>query len=426
MSWLFPSEPERRRKRDRVLAVLAILAMIVLVARAARKDAGVLVNNQNFGERFLDSGDPYLVVETGERQHGPYPPSYVLVCVPLSALPTPVARVAWALLQCGALVWVFLLTRRRLAELWPRAAPHASVVFAGAVLLVSRFLLRDMAAGGGNLLYATLTLTGLDLAERGRERRAGLAVALGLVAKPNLGLFLVFFALRRRWRALGSALLCGALLYSLPALHVGAERYTELTLRWAGDVARFAALEELHDPAVVPNGLPLCENAMNQSLREAVFRLLRPSVEEGVADTSLVEASPAAAAWAARLASLALLAWGCVVALRARSGRAIWLAGCAFFPLSLLLSPITWKAHCVALLPLFVVLLAEASERRRWPLLAGFFAVYYLVCDLANEELLGKGSKTLLQALSVVTWGNLALLAVALVLASTAEHADDR
>jgi hypothetical protein len=210
------------------------------------------------------------------------------------------------------------------------------------------------------------------------------------------------------------------LLFSLPALHVGAARYAGLAQRWAGDVARFAALEELHDPAAVPVGLPLCENAMNQSLREAVFRLLRPSTEEAVADTSLVEASPAVAAWTARLASLLLLLWACLVALRARSARAVWLAGCSFFALSLLLSPITWKAHCVALLPLFVALLAEAGERRRWPLLAGFFVAYYLVCDLANEELLGKDSKTLLQALSVVTWGNLALLAVALMLASTA------
>ena len=74
----------------------------------------------------------------------------------------------------------------------------------------------------------------------------------------------------------------------------------------------------------------------------------------------------------------------------------------------------------MALLPLFVALLAEARERSRWPLLVEFLVLYYLVCDLTNEELLGKGSKTLLQALSVVTWGNVALLAVTLVLASSA------
>jgi hypothetical protein len=173
VSWLLPTSPEGRSRRDRVLLVLAVLAMVVLVARAARKEAGVLQSNQEFGERFLAGGDPYVVAETGERRHGPYPPSYVLACAPLASLPTPVARVAWALLQCGALVWLYVLSRRRLASLWPRAAPHAPVVFAGAVLLVSRFLLRDMAAGGGNLIYATLTLAGLELAERGRERRGG-------------------------------------------------------------------------------------------------------------------------------------------------------------------------------------------------------------------------------------------------------------
>jgi hypothetical protein len=210
------------------------------------------------------------------------------------------------------------------------------------------------------------------------------------------------------------------LLFSLPALHLGAARYAGLTTRWVGDVARFAALEDLHDVEAVPAGLPLSEGAMNQSLREAVFRLLRPSTEEHVPDTSLFVTSPTTAAWIARLCSLALLLWASVVALRVRTPRGTWLAACAFFALSLLLSPITRKAHCVALLPLFVALLAEARERSRWPLLAGFLVVYYLVCDLANEELLGKGSKTLLQALSVVTWGNVALLAVTLLLAATA------
>ncbi len=422
MNWLLPEDEGARKRRDRVLAFLAVVAMVLLVARAARKEAGVLVNNQEFGARFLDGDDPYIERATGFREHGPYPPSYVLVCAPLSLAPTRIARVGWALLQCAALAWLFVLTRRRLRDTWPGAAPHTSVVFAAAILLVSRFLLRDMAAGGGNLIYATLALTGLEFSARGKPGRAGFSMALGLVAKPNLALFSLFYLLRRRWRTLLWAGVLGGLLLCLPALHYGVSRYASLVQRWCVDVAAFSSLEDLHDPELVPAGMPLSQNAMNQSLREAVSRAMRPSQEASVPDVNLMVASPRAAAWAARLVSLALLLATIAVTLRSRTPRAAWLAGCSFFVLSLLLSPITWKAHCVALLPVFVALVAETFTKPRPRWLLGFLGVYYVVCDLGNEELFGKSSKMLLQAFSVVTWANVILLLLVLWLATRANQ----
>lgn len=409
-SALFPETASGLRRRDRGLLCLAVLLMALLVARAARKQAGVLVNNQEFGQRFLDGDDPYVERATGLREHGPYPPSYVLVCAPLALLPTSLARVVWALLQCAALAWMYLLSRRRLADTWPRAAPHAPLVFAAAVLLVSRFLLRDMAAGGGNLIYATLALTALEASARSRPVAAGLALAVGWIAKPNLILFGLFYALRGRWRTLAWGALFAAVLFVSPAVRLGASRYSDLSARWARDVVTYAALEDPHDPERVPAGLPLSVGAMNQSLREASLRLLRPSREERVPDANPWTLSPRAAAWTARLASLAALLLVAWVTLRAPPGRSTWLVAQAFFVLSLLLSPITWKAHCVALLPVFVALFAEASSAPRARGLVLFLLVYYLLCDLANEELLGKGTKTLLQAWSVVTWCNVLLL----------------
>ncbi len=409
----FPADPGARRRRDRLLGLCFLLLCGLLVVRAARKEAGVLVHNQEFGARFLARADPYADPLLGRRVHGPYPPSFALVCAPLALLPTRAARVVWVLVQCGALLALYGLLRRRLRASWPELAVHAPVIYAGALLLVSRYLLRDTAAGGGNLLYATLALAGLELSLAGRERAAGLPLALGLVLKPNLAPLLCFFAARGRWRTVAAALVLGGALFLLPAPYFGPARYLALAKGWATDVGAYARLEELHDASLVPAGMPPAEKAMNQSLREAVFRLLRGPGDSGARDVRLATVPASAAAWVYRALALGLLAACVLAARRARPGRAEWLAAASFLPLCLLVSPITWKAHCVALLPLCFALVAEAAGPRRRALCA-FLLAYYVVCDLLSEELVGKDLKNDLQALSVVTWGNVALLLVAL------------
>jgi len=380
--------------RDRILAILFAAFLVVLVARAARKEGGVLVTNQGFGARFLAGDDPYFDPALGRRIHSPYPPSLALVAAPLALLPTPAARVAWALAQACALVAAFVLLRRWARRWWPDVAPQAPLLFACALLLASRFVLRDAAGGGGNLVYMVLALAGLELAFSGRELAAGAPLALSLVLKPNLAPLLLFFAATRRWKAIASTVACAAVLFLLPALSFGFGRYLDLAERWVGDVWSYAQQDE---------STPASDTTMNQSLAAAAQRLLEPS----------------AARVAALALALALVAWAAVVAARARPGRPAAIAALAFLPLALLVSPITWKAHHAALLPLFFVLCAVAWAKRRWSPLATFLAVYWIACDLASEEVVGRALRDRLQALSIVTWGDVALLAVALVLVAT-------
>jgi len=390
-----------------------VLLSLVLVVRAARKDGGVLRRNQQWGERFLHHEDPYFDPVHQNREHGPYPPSLALMAAPLSLVPTLPARVLWTALQVGALLLLFELLRRRTREHWPALEPHASVLFALALVLVSRFLLRDTAGGGGNLIYATLVVWGVELALRGREWAGGVPIALSLVLKPNLAPFVLFLALRRRWRAVASTLLACAALYALPGLYYGPRAYAELSVHWVKDVTNFVELDELHERALVPAGMPPAEDGMNQDLREAVFRVFRPPGDSGAYDVHLVELSPEAASWVARAFELALVAAAVLVAWRARGSRGVWIAALAFFPLALLCSPVTWKAHHVVLLPMFFALLACAFDpARRSRALAWFLFGYWVVCDLFSQEIVGNALRDWLQALSVVTWGDVALLFV--------------
>lgn len=433
-------------RRDRVLGALFVLLCVVLCLRAVRKDEGVMELNRAFGARYLAGEDPYLDAAAGERVHGPYPPSFAWICAPLALLPERVARGGWALVQCLCLWILYRLLRERLARHGavlggspgrarppggaggadgtegaggagpglPAGSGDAPVLFALALLLASRFLLRDMAAGGGNLLYATLALLTLELALAGRPARlAGLPLGFVLAVKPNLLLLVPCLALLGRSRAALASLAWAALFFGLPALPFGVGAYGELCARWGSDVARFAALEDLHDSRLVPEGLPPARNAMNQSLRSAVQRLVRPPGDSGAPDVSLVTLQPDSAAWIARGLVLSLLVACGLAARSARDEAGRWLAGLAFLPLSLLASPITWKAHGAALLP-FLFALAAQARGRRW--LAVLLALFYVATNLLSEELVGKAAKEDLQALSVFTWGVLVLLGTQLVL----------
>src|SRR6185295_12922328 len=133
-------------------------------------------------------------------------------------------------------------------------------------------------------------------------------------------------------------------------------------------------------------------------------------------DVHVVELSPALATAIARGMALALIAVCAFAALRARSRRAEWLSMQAFVPLALLVSPITWKAHHAALVPVFFALCCASLERvraRGWVL---FLCVYWIACDLMSEDVVGKTAKRALQAMSVVTWFDVALIVALVVL----------
>ncbi len=400
LPWLFPPDGAALTRRNRVLLVLALVAAVFLVVRAARKDDGVLQRNREFGARFLRGEDPYFDPARGHRIHGPYPPSYVIVTAPLALAPEGVARTGWAIAQIAALALSYVLMRRWLSRGWPSAASHAPAVFALALLLASRFLLRDMAGGGGNLLYATMALWGIEFAWSGSPLAGGALLALSLACKPNLAPLVVFLACTGRFRAVLACVVVAAALCLAPAAVFGFEAWIALGERWLLDLVAFVRAANLADPSEIPDGFPLSDTTMNQSVREALWRVLTPE----------------AARSGTRIVSLALVATASWIASRARTERENRLAAALFLPVCVLISPIAWKAHHVVLLVFFGVLVAEAwAQRRKW--LGMVLVVYYGTCVLLSEDVVGKDWKNTLQALSVVTLGAIALFVAGVVVA---------
>jgi hypothetical protein len=106
----------------------------------------------------------------------------------------------------------------------------------------------------------------------------------------------------------------------------------------------------------------------------------------------------------------------------------MWVVAAALV-LTLLLSPISWKAHHVALLPVLLMVWRDAVEARvrgaRWLL-----AIWFAVVALPGGDLVGDAADEWLNSLYVVTFGDVALLAYALAAARAAtrsaahEHRD--
>ncbi|HEU4417791.1 MAG TPA: glycosyltransferase 87 family protein, partial [Planctomycetota bacterium] len=270
-----------------------------------------------------------------------------------------------------------------------------------------------------------LALLALRDAENGRERAAGAWLALSLVTKPVLVWLVPVFALFGRWRTLAAAAAAGA----LALLATWALQRFELAPWWRWLQGSWSLATQADPWAVPSHDLPPFE-WMNQALRFAVARWtgeVPAELAQGVAWGVMpgCGAPTAAVAWLVRVTSAAALLAVLAAAWRARHDRLArtWVVA-ATLVLTLLLSPITWKAHHVALLPVLLLVWRDAIVDRargaRWLL-----AIWFVVVALPGRDLFGAAGDDVdewLNSLYVVTLGDVALLVYALARARSAAH----
>lgn len=388
-------------RRHRVLGILIAVAALVLVLRAASKKAGVLEDNRVFAGHVISGQVPYF-----DGLHTPYPPSYGIVMSPLLLLPLTASRVAWALLQLAFLA----LLLWKLWRWYLLAGPPRTFALAVAcgLLLASRYLLRDMKGGGANLVFGTLVLLACFRPGEppGTDRGAWRGIGLGIVlaAKPTPLFFLPWLAFRGRWRTLAVALASALVLHASPLLTLGWDGWCRAYARWGEATWLFMTQADVFaDPAY---GIPDF-TWMNQALRCALGRYLGTVPESYAAlvphffqGLGLEVATVAACARAASATLVGLTLWILFRTRKSADARADLLALTLLVALTLLLSPITWKAHHVQLLPAFFGLVALGVP---WPRLA----IYALACTFLSYEVVGDRYGEMLQSWYLVTAGAL-------------------
>jgi len=418
--------------------LLWIAVAILLVARATSRppSRGVILDHIEFGRRLLAGEDVYGPWKSDPDApirplHAPYPPSYGLLTAPFAvidmALGTRAARAAWALLQVLALAAIaFVLRRLTAPRAPPGTSPHWHWLWLGAFVLGARFVLRDTHGGGGNLINIALCLLAFDAAERRRGLAAALLLGFSLATKPTqLWLLPVFWLLGHR-RAAGLAVVAGLGWAALTVLLQGGD--VGPWLRWSEGSWRLST--QANAWATPALEFPPFE-WMNQSLRCAMARWGGSVPDEFAARVAWgvvpgLGLPAVTVSWLTRLASLALLVLTLVTAWRSRHAASarLW-AFAAALVLSVLLSPLSWKAHHVALLPVLLLLLQRAVWQRSgasWVILGAWWAC----CSLPGRDLVGDAADEWLNSVYVVTAGDLLLLLVGLGAARSAalQHED--
>lgn len=350
----------------------------------------------------------------------PYPPFWGAAHAPLTVVPGRAAIVLVYPLVAVALVGLLGVLNRLTARHLPLGPGRAFWPAAVAVLLTSRYLLRDTHECGVNLALVALSWVGVYCWAREKDAAGGLCLGLATALKCTPALFLVYFAWKRQWRLAGIGAGTALLLTLAPAGWMGPDAFSAAMTTWAGNAAR--GLSEA-DPSVGVLGPEPCQNL---SLRPALARFLmhlpagHPGrVDEPVAVDFLdMPVGPAGLAVKAVLLVLVLgLAWASRRSVARRDDpRVLW--ECAGVSLViLLLSPITWGQHCVGVLPALYLLVRWPLAGRRLPAGATVALVAYALGVLAlNRGVIGKDLTLWLNGLHLQTWTILGLLGAVVAL----------
>jgi alpha-1,2-mannosyltransferase len=372
------------------------------------KQRGDFLLHLEFGRRFRAGEFLY----TG-GMHVPYPPFWAMAHAPLSLLPARIAMPLFFFIGLAALAVLVWMLRDMTHKTMSVPQPARFWVTACALFLASRFITRDLADGGQNIVLLALAWGGVWLFTRGRTACGATSLGLAIALKCTAAAFVVWFVWKRRWK-MAALSACWAVLFSLtPAAWMGTDNYTRQMRTWFSNITPGLTSP---DPS---RGVLGDEQFQNKSLRPALARYLmrlpqgHPGRYEGRGYLDFLDLDPARARNVIRLAMLAILGafgWACRRPLRAPDDPAVMWECAAVAALMPLFSPIAWGQHCVTTLPAFFLLsCAVATGRLRGRAIQWALAAVAAIILLTNRSLIGKPLSLLLESYHLVTAALLAL-----------------
>ena len=346
----------------------------------------------------------------------PYPPFWAMAHAPAALLSMPIAKVILFPLGIAALAFLLGTLRRLAATAFSLDQTRAFWVTVLAMLLAGRFVIRDMAELGVNTALVAFSWLAIYLWTQRRDLLAGTFLGMAIALKCTPAIFIAYFLWKRQWRMVATTCAATALFTLAPIVWQGPDSYWNHMSTWSMNAWKgFGSV----DPSI---GVLGPEPLQNMALRPALARYLihLPAEHPGRAlhplYVDLLNLPPAAAGWAIRTILLALLAifmcWSRGHVVRRDDPRLLW-EFAAVSILMLLLSPITWGQHCVALLPACYFISALVVVRGglpRWMMV--LMLVYVIFVPLLSRDLVGHEFSLLLYSYHVETFSIVGLLAV--------------
>ncbi|QEL16210.1 glycosyltransferase family 87 protein [Limnoglobus roseus] len=385
-----------------VLALVSVTFSVTPIVNAVRKP---LLNKDyaiwyRIGLAVRADQPLYGPDESGEILYMYPPTAAVLVFSPLSGLGA--VGFVVVLATATALSWFgcTYLAIRLATGRWPG---HPDWYYFFVYAMVGAYVYDLFLLGQVNLVLLFLTLLSAVLLQRRRPWRAGLCLGLAIAVKVFPLPVLVYWAVRRQWLAILSAILTvGVAVAVLPGLARGMERNADEVRQWFQMMVGDQSGNTMAARSIT--GF----TRRNQSLVSLSHRLLRdieasdpegPFLRVNVADVPPRTAQLVGYAAVCLLGVVLLVATRCRFATTPEAEAQEWAMVCVLVVLS---SPLSWTYFYCWLLPAWAVVLHEARARR-WVRFAAI-PVTGLFLSALTEQFDPR-----LQAYGVTAWGGVGL-----------------
>jgi hypothetical protein len=161
----------------------------------------------------------------GWPMHYRYPPLFLFLALPFTALSLPWAAAIWTFLRCIAFIVLIVALWNRLGSTRSKAAWLIPLLLAGP------YVVEDIRYGNAQTFIFVLT-GGALLALPGAPILAAAALALAIAVKVWPLFFVPLLAVRREWKVVAWTMAFVAVLLLLPALYFGFGRNFDLLAQW--------------------------------------------------------------------------------------------------------------------------------------------------------------------------------------------------
>lgn len=210
----------------RVLVGLGLLLLVVLFSGKVSRKMPDLEVYWTAAVRAR-AAEPLYRVEDQHYQFK-YLPAFAVLAIPGGVVPLHTAKAIWYIASVGLLAWLVTLS----LSLLPERRQPGWVLVTLTVLAMAKFFAHELVLGQVNGLLAVIVVGAAVALRRGRERTAGILIALAIVVKPYAIIFLPWLLARRRAGSIATASASCAGIILLPALVYGLAGNLEQHRAW--------------------------------------------------------------------------------------------------------------------------------------------------------------------------------------------------
>jgi hypothetical protein len=187
-----------------------------------------------------------------------YPPFFLVALLPLWYLPYPVAAYLWYLFSIAQIFALVFVLQKYLPE-----SPGRNKIGLLLFFSVAPYFITILHYGNAHLLSTFLLFAALYLMLQKKEQWSAILLALTITIKLTPALFLLYFAMKQKWRYLAQVGLFLLVINLLPAFYFDFGKNLELLKDWYQQVIVNQKFHELNGP-------------INLSLKGQLTRYLSP------------------------------------------------------------------------------------------------------------------------------------------------------